>query len=282
MPRIIDAHQHFWSRTQPFDYAWLDSPDKAPIRHDHLPGDLKPLLDHAGVDASLCVQTQHNLQENRWALELVQRHPFLAGVVGWVDLASPECEQQLLEFKANPRFVGVRHITQDEPDDDFIIRPEVLRGLRVLEKHSVPFDLLFYVRHLEHVPMLARHLPALRMVIDHLAKPDIRHRRFDEWIPAFREAARFPNIFCKLSGLITEADWRSWSVADLKHYVDAALECFGPDRCMFGSDWPVCKLAGSYHQVKSSLETLLSSTTPRERDAVMGETAARFYALPPV
>jgi len=280
MAEIIDAHQHFWQRSQPFDYAWLEAPALAAIRRDFMPEDLTPLLKNVGVSRSVFVQTQHNLQENRWALALAERHSFIAGIVGWVDLAAPDCEKQLVEFRANPRFVGVRHITQDEPDDDFIIRADVLRGLRVLEKHDVPFDLLFYVKHLRHAATLARQLPELRMVIDHLAKPVIRERRTEDWLPHLQAAAKFPNVYCKLSGMVTEADWQNWTVNDLKLYVDAALEAFGPERLMYGSDWPVCELAGSYERVVHALRDLLASLSQAEKDAIFGGVATRFYALP--
>ena len=279
MTTVIDSHQHFWQRSQPFDYAWLDAPDKAPIARDHLPEDLEPLISAAGVDRTICVQTQHDLAENRWALDLADRHAFIAGVVGWVDLASPDCERQLAEFTPHPKFVGIRHVTQDEPNDDFIVRPEVIRGLGVLEKLGVPFDLLFYVKHLRHVPALARQLPNLPMVIDHVAKPNIRERRFDAWLPDFRAAAAYTNVYCKLSGMITEADWGTWKSSDLKPYVRAALEAFGPNRCMFGSDWPVCKLAGSYDRVFAALNDALGELSSTERDAIFGSTAQKFYRL---
>src|SRR5262245_12071991 len=153
MTPTLDAHQHFWQLSLPFNYAWLDAPALAPIRRDYLPEHLEPQLRACGVQRSIFVQTQHDLEENRWALGLAERHPFLAGVVGWVDLAGAGCERQLLEMKRHPKFVGVRHVTQDEPED-FIVREDVLRGLRVLEKHGVPFDLLFHVKHLRHVPTL--------------------------------------------------------------------------------------------------------------------------------
>jgi L-fuconolactonase len=279
MTRVIDAHQHFWSRSEPFNYGWLDAPDKVAIRQDHMPDDLAPLLRAAGVEHTVCVQTQHNLEENRWALRLAERHPFIVGVVGWVDLASPDCERHLLEFKDHPKFVGVRHVTQDEPDDEFIVSPNVIRGLRVLEKHGVPFDLLFYVKHLRHVPTLARQLPKLRMVIDHLGKPNIREGRFEEWLPLIKAAGEFSNIYCKLSGLITEADWRQWRAEDLRPCVQAAIEIFGPNRCMFGSDWPVCKLAGEYREVKQALVEALGPMAEAERNAIFGSTATRFYGL---
>jgi L-fuconolactonase len=279
MPLTLDAHQHFWQLSRPFDYAWLNAPAHARIRRDFLPEDLAPLLKAAGVDRSVFVQTQHNLDETRWALGLAEQHPFIAGVVGWVDLASPDCERQLLEFRENPRFVGVRHVTQDEPDDDFIVRADVLRGLHVLEKHGVPFDLLFYVKHLRHAADLARRLPALPLVIDHLAKPRIKEHALDDWLPHLKAAAAFPNVYCKLSGLITEADWQRWTVADLKPYVQAALDLFGPRRCLFGSDWPVCELAGTYPQVIAALREALGPLSASESARIFGETAAEFYRL---
>jgi L-fuconolactonase len=279
MPEVIDAHHHFWQIDRPFDYRWLDAPDKTPIRRTYLPDDLRPRLAAAGIDRTVLVQTQHDLDENRWALALAEKNDFIAGVVGWVDLASPDCEAQLEEFIEHPKFVGVRHIIQDEPDDDFAIRPAVIRGLKVLERCGVPFDLLFYVKHLRHAATLARALPDLPMVIDHLAKPRIKDRATDDWLPHFREAASFPNVYCKVSGMVTEADWRNWTPADLKPYVQTALELFGPDRCMFGSDWPVCELAGSYQQVRDALAEALGPLSESESAAVWGGTAKRFYRL---
>lgn len=279
MSRTIDAHQHFWQLSQPFNYEWLEVPTHAPIRRDFLPEDLEPLIRASGVDRTVFVQTQHDVGENRWVLDLAVKHDFIVGVVGWVDLASPRCEEQLLEFLDHPKFVGVRHVTQDEPDDNFIVRPDVLRGLRVLEKHGVPFDLLFYVKHLRHVPELARRLPNLRFVIDHLAKPHVKDQRTDDWLPHFRAAATFPNVYCKLSGMVTEADWTRWKAADLKPYVQAALESFGPERLMFGSDWPVCELAGTYGQVVDALREALGPLSDRERTLIFGDVAARFYGL---
>lgn len=277
---ILDAHQHFWQLSQPFDYRWLDAPPLARIRRDYLPEHLEPLLRAAGVERSIFVQTQHNVAENRWALALAERHPFIAGVVGWVDLASPECERQLEEFLGNPQFVGVRHITQDEPDDNFIVRDDVLRGLKVLEKHQMPFDLLFHVRHLRHAATLAAQLPNLPLVIDHLAKPLIKAGRTDGWREHLRAAAQLPNVHCKLSGLVTEADWQRWTPADLRPYVQEALEAFGAERCLFGSDWPVCELAGSYQQVFDALTEALGPISDYERSQVFGGTAARFYKIP--
>lgn len=275
---VIDAHQHFWELGR-FNYDWLNADPLEPIRRTYLPADLKTHLDATGVDQSIFVQTQHNVEENRWVLQFCEDNDFLAGMVGWVDLASSDCEAQVEEFNDNPYFVGVRHVTHDEPDDDFIIRDDVINGLRVLEKQSVPFDLLFFVKHLKHAQTLAKALPGLPMVIDHLAKPEIKDGRLDNWEDNFRAAAKFPNVYCKISGMVTEADWQNWKPADLKPYVEIALEVFGPDRCMYGSDWPVCELAGSYEQVIGAAREVLSSLSETEQAQVFGGTAKKFYGL---
>ena len=280
MTLVIDAHQHFWQRGRdPFDYDWLERAGNESICRDFLPADLHPQLQQAGIDRTVLVQTQHHLEENRWALGLAEQWDFIAGVVGWVDLASADCEDQLLRFLDHPRFVGIRHVTQDEPDEDFIVRDEIITGLRVLEKHQCPFDLLFYVQHLRHAVALGRLLPDLPMVIDPLAKPRIREQQTGDWARQLQEAAAMPNIFCKLSGMITEADWDNWKPADLKPYVETAIEAFGPDRCMFGSDWPVCELAGSYQQVHDALRDVLGPISGDEQGKLFGGTAARFYGL---
>jgi L-fuconolactonase len=279
MSRTIDAHQHFWQRGK-FKDGWLDEPKHKPISGSYLPEDLAPLLRQCGIDGSIFVQTQHDLGENRWVLDLAKKNPFILGVVGWVDLASPACEAQVLEFKAEKKFVGVRHITQGEPDDDFIVRDDVVRGLKVLEKHQVPFDLLFYVKHLKHAATLAKKLPNLPMVIDHLAKPRIKDRVTDGWIEHLKAAAKFPNVHCKLSGMVTEAAWTAWRPADLKPYVQAALDAFGPDRCMYGSDWPVCLLAAPYPNVIAALREALGTLSDADRAKIFGGTAEKFYNLP--
>ena len=283
MTITIDAHQHFWdlSLSDTFDYRWLSAADKQAIHRTYLPEDLRPQIEAVGVDRTIFVQTQHNLAENDWVLQLAAEHSFIAGVVGWVDLASVDCESQILALKEHPKFVGVRHITQDEVDDDFIVRSEIFRGLSILEKHRVPFDLLFFVKHLRHASTLAEAFPNLPMVIDHLAKPEIAAGRMEYWRDDFTAASEYPNIYCKLSGMITEADWENWTAEDLRPFVDYALECFGPDRLMFGSDWPVCELAGSYAEVVTALRTMIASLSAAEKDQIFGKTAAEFYRIAP-
>jgi L-fuconolactonase len=275
----IDAHQHFWRLSQPFDYSWLDKPENAAIKRDFLPDDLQPHLRATGMSRSVVIQTQHNLDENRWALELADQYPFIAGVVGWIDLASPACEEQLLEMRQHPKFIGVRHRSADE-SEDFIMRREVVGGLKGLQKHGVPFDLDFHPCHLQHVPTLARQLPGLAMVIDHLARPWIKEQEIFDWLLALRAASAFPNVYCKLSGLVTQADGKEWDAEDLEPYVRAAVDLFGPGRCMFGSDWPVCELAASYEEVHDALIEAMGAVNETDRAAIFGGTAQRFYRLP--
>jgi L-fuconolactonase len=274
----IDAHHHFWQLGR-FHYDWLQAPQLTAIRRDFLPSDLQIELRASGISQSVFVQTQHNEAETRWALDLARDHPFLAGVVGWVDLTSPDCGQRLAELREDRHFVGVRHVVQDEPDDDFVVRPAVLSGLRQLARQGVPFDLLFYERHLRHVPRLVAEVPDLPLVIDHLAKPQIRLGRRGQWEADLRAAAQFPQVYCKLSGMVTEAEWDQWTVAQLRPVVDLALELFSPRRLMFGSDWPVCLLAASYAEVSGAVAELIAALSPSEQDMVWGGTARDFYGL---
>lgn len=282
MATVIDSHQHFWKiGMQGFDQAFLFDDIRKAICRDYLPNDLEKEITKTPVRKTVFVQTQHNLVENDWVLSLADQHDFIAGVVGWVDLASPNCEKQLLRLKEHPKFVGVRHITHDEPDDDFIIREDVLRGLRTLEKHGVPFKLLFFPRHLHHAATLARRFPDLPLVINHLSNPSIESGAMEGWIENFRAAAEFSNVYCKLSGMATRANWTNWSAEDLQPYVDVALQSFGPERLMFGSDWPVSELAGSYEQIYAALDLTIQSLSTPEREMILGGTAQQFYSLSP-
>lgn len=276
---IIDSHQHYWQLDLPFDYQWLTEPQHAPINRNYLPADLAPHLQAAGVDYSVFVQTQHNIEETKWALSLAEENDFLVGVVGWVNLAASHCEADLVKLKEHSKFVGIRHITQDEPDDNFIIRPEILAGLKILETHAVPFDLLFFAKHLKHTPTVAAHVPDLPLVIDHLSKPSIKDQNFDEWAADIAAAARHENVFCKLSGMITEADWQHWTPDDLRRYVETTIEAFGTKRCMFGSDWPVCELAGTYQDVFDVLGKIVAGLSDDEKDDIFCQTAKKFYNL---
>lgn len=277
MAPIIDAHQHLWDLSK-FDYPWM-APEWTQLRRNHLPADLKREIDAAGMDRTVLVQAQHKLDETRWFLDMAEANEFIAGVVGWVDLTDPALDRVLDEFAPRPKLVGIRHVTHDEPDVDWIVREDVLRGLAVLERRGFTFDLLFFPQHLKHAPTLASRFPNLRMVIDHIAKPPIKSGNLSGWDADLRSAAEYPNIFCKLSGMITEADWRHWTPGDLKPFIGHAIDCFGFDRLMFGTDWPVCLLAGSYQQVLDALKQALGPISPAEQEKLFGLTAQRFYRL---
>jgi L-fuconolactonase len=274
---IIDSHQHFW-QVGHFDYPWMSSEVEVLYR-DYLPPTLEPVLKESGVARTVLVQASNSLAETYWLLSLAERHPFIAGVVGWVDLEDPEVEQELEVLTANPKFKGVRHLVESEPADDWLEQPSVLEGLRVLEKHRVSYDLLVHTRHLKHVQTVAEACPNLRLVVDHMAKPPIASGEIANWASVLGEVAAYPNVSCKLSGLVTEANWTSWTTEDLRPSVDRVLDFFGPKRMMFGSDWPVCLLAAPYAQVLESFQTLLADLAEDERKRIFGENVREFYRL---
>jgi L-fuconolactonase len=273
----IDAHQHFW-RYRPETHAWIGD-SMAVLKRDFLPGDLEPLLRDAGFDGCVAVQAAHSLDETRFLLGLADRHPFVRGVVGWVDLVSPDLDRQLESFAPHPRFRGVRHIAQDEPDDAWLSRGDVVRGVSRLSGYGLTYDILVYARQLPAALELARRLPDQPFVLDHVAKPEIRAARLEPWRRDLRLLASLPHVFCKLSGLVTEAEWDGWTPESIRPYMDVALEAFSPDRLMIGSDWPVCLLGGQYPRVVGLARDFVSMLSASEQAAVLGGTAARFYRL---
>jgi L-fuconolactonase len=274
----IDAHQHFWIYSQRA-YGWIDEP-MASIRRDYLPADLKPQLENSGFHGSVLVQVQQTLEETRWMLELAENHPFILGVVGWVDLRSPRLREELESFAGKPKLVGIRHIVQSEPDD-FLLRPDFLRGISLLEEFDLAYDILIYTQHLPIAAEFVGRFPRQRFVLDHLAKPPIKSGAVDLWARGLRKLASFPNVCAKVSGLVTEADWQTWRPEDIRPYLDVAFECFGPSRLMIGSDWPVCTVAASYSQVVNLVKDYLSRYAAEEREAVLGGNAAKFWRLQP-
>jgi L-fuconolactonase len=273
----IDAHQHFWMYS-PQDYGWI-GPEMAVLKKDHLPEDLAPLLNAAGVVGTVAVQARQTIQETKWLLELADRHPLVWGVVGWVDLCGPELTAQLERFSAHPRFRGVRHVVQDEPDDEFMLRQGFLRGLGALQAFDLTYDILVFPRHLPIACQVVSQFPDQPFVLDHIAKPSIKDRRIEPWASDIRKLAAFPNVFCKVSGMVTEADWERWQPADLKPYLEVVFEAFGPGRIMFGSDWPVCTVAGAYADVAGIVQDYVDALSADEQAAVWGETARGFYGL---
>ncbi len=274
----IDAHQHFWD-VHRFQYPWMP-PGESPLRRNYLPSDLAPILQRNRFDGSVLVHANVVIEETRWLLELASQHDFIRAVVGWVDLTDPRVGATLDDLQRHPKFKGVRHLVHDEPDVDWLMREDVLRGLNELARRGIPYDLLLRPPHLPLVPRLADRLPELRLVIDHIAKPLIAAQRMDGWAEDMEAASKIPQVFCKLSGMITEADPRGWKAEHLRPYVHHVLSLFGSDRLMFGTDWPVCTLAGTWKEVLAAFTQAIGPQPVEVREKLLGETAARFYRLP--
>jgi len=273
----IDAHQHFW-RYDEREYGWIDD-SMAALRRDFLPEDLKPEMERNGFQGCVAVQARQTLEETRWLLELAERAPFILGVVGWVDLRSPRLRFELRSLAGQSKLVGVRHIVQSEPDERFLLQPDFLRGIAMLEEFDLAYDILIYPRHLPVAAEFVARFPRQRFVLDHLAKPPIKSGGLDSWARGIRELAAFENVFCKVSGLVTEADWQAWKPENMRPYLEMAFECFGPSRLMVGSDWPVCTVAAPYSRVMDIVKDYLGTYAAEERDAVLGGNAAKFWRL---
>ena len=274
----IDAHQHFWTY-QPQEYEWIDG-SMGVLRRDFLPPDLHPLLQGNGFHGSVAVQARQTLEETRWLLELAAQFPFIRGVVGWVDLRAADLRVTLAALSKNLKLVGVRHIVQSEPDDRFLLRPDFLRGIGMLEQFGLAYDILIHTKHLEVAVEFVSRFPRQRFVLDHLAKPPIKNGELAHWERGIRNLAEFPNLMAKLSGLVTEADWAGGTPAQIGECLDVAFECFGAQRLMIGSDWPVCTLAGTYQRVIGIvMEYVREHCSAEEIEAVLGGNATRFWRL---
>ena len=275
MPQMIDAHQHFIDRDR-FPYPWIE-PSMPVLHRPHLPQDLRPALDQAGIDRTILVQASLCCEETRWYLGFSRQYPWIAGVVGWANLIGTELERTLDEYQAMGRLVGIRWCGNKDTD---WVGESVLRGLRILEKRGLPVDwLTVFPNDLVNVPEMAKRLPGLRIVIDHLAKPKIALGRMDGWQEGMMAAAACPNVYCKLSGLGTEAR-PDWVPADFRPYLKHTVAAFGFKRLMFGSDWPVClRAASSYRHMLDSLLEALGPLDAARRGRLMGETAAEFYHI---
>ncbi len=275
----IDSHQHFWDLNNPkLAYPWMP-PAPSPLRRNYLPPDLKTILDDNRFDGCVAVQACQVDAEAEWLLGLADQYPFIKGVVAWVDLKDPHVGKRLDVLQKHSRFKGVRHIIQDEPDVNWALQPEVIRGLKELERRDIPYDLLIKPPQLHVAQPLVEKLPKLRIVIDHIAKPLIAQRVMEPWAKQMEEISKAPTVWVKLSGMITEADQKNWKAPDLAPYVHHVYQLWGPDRCMFGSDWPVCLLAGSWKQVLAALTQVLGPLQQNVREKILGETATRFYGL---
>ena len=271
---MIDTHQHYW-RYDAAEYGWIDG-SMAALQRDFLPPDALREMAGTGVTASIAVQARQTLDETRFLLELSDRYPFIVGVVGWIDLQADDVERQLAEFADRPALVGVRHIVQSEPDG-FLATPRFLASIGRLERTGLVYEILVYARQLSQAVAFARAFPRQPFVLDHLGKPDIRGGAYREWRLHFRDLGALPNVACKLAGLVTEADWRSWTPGVLRPYLDAALEAFGPSRLMIGSDWPVCTVAGSYGAVIDLVLDAIDEYSESERRQILEGTAQQTY-----
>ena len=275
----IDAHQHFWNY-DPARHAWITE-EMSALKRNFLPADLLSELNANEIDACVTVQVDQSEEETQFLLRLADENPRIAGVVGWVDLRSTLLEKRLESFSREKKLRGFRHIAQSEPDDRFLAGESFVRGVSRLAAFGFTYDILIYPKQLAAARELVEELPEQRFVIDHLAKPDVKNgANKKEWTAHMRAIAQNRNVFCKLSGLVTEAHWGSWKAEDFGEYLDVVFEAFGPDRLMFGSDWPVCLVAASYAQVKQIVEEYVGGRAADEKEKIFGGNAVCFYNLP--
>jgi L-fuconolactonase len=273
----IDAHQHFWCY-HPAEYEWIDD-SMSPLRRDFLPHELERETKELGIDGVVTVQARQSLDETRWLCELAAEHSFVKGIVGWVPLTDPAVKEHLGTLAHCHTLKAVRHVVQDEPDDQFLLRDDFNRGIDALGDFWLAYDLLIFERHLPYaIECVDRH-PYQAFVLDHLAKPRVRANELEPWASNIRKLARRENVFCKLSGLLTEADWHHWSEHQLTAYWEVILNAFGPRRIMFGSDWPVCLLAGTYRSWYELCRRLTAGLSDEDQKRIFGGTAIEAYRL---
>jgi len=273
----IDSHQHFW-KYDPVQYDWIDD-SMAVIRKDFLPEDLEPILKANGFDGCITVQSHQSEQENDFQLANAEKNSFIKGVVGWIDLQSATIEERLVYYKQFEKMKGFRHVLQGERQRDLMLQPAFVNGISLLRKYNYTYDILIFPDQLKYAADLASRFPHQPFVIDHIAKPNIKNAEIAEWENDIKAVAKFENVFCKVSGMVTEADWQNWKPVDFNPYLDVIADNFSTKRIMFGSDWPVCKLAAEYVQVLGIIQDYFSAFTKTEQDNIFGGNAARFYNL---
>jgi L-fuconolactonase len=274
---IIDAHHHYWNY-DPLAYDWIDDAMKA-IRRDFLPEHLSSALAEAGVDGVITVQARQMIEETEWLLEMARQTPFMKGVVGWLPLTEDNLECHLIRFSEEPLLKGLRHVIQGEADPEFMLRPDFNRGIALLKKYGFVYDILIVERQLPNtIKMVDKH-PYQPFVLDHIAKPLIGKNELSPWKENIRELAKRPNVCCKLSGMVTEADYQLWTPEQLQPYFEVVMEAFGPDRLLYGSDWPVCLVATSYNSWAELVKKNIAAFSPEEQAGIMGGNAQRVYRL---
>ena len=273
----IDTHQHFW-QYNPVRDAWITEEMKV-IQRDFLPSDLEPLLRQTGFDGCVAVQADQSENETAFLLQLAGENDFIKGVVGWIDLQARNISERLEYYTQFEKLKGFRHILQAEPRRDLMLTAHFQRGIRLLNQYNFTYDILIYPDQLPYIKTFVAGFPEQPFVIDHLAKPNIKERTIDEWKKNIADVARFENVYCKVSGMVTEADWRNWQKEDFRPYMDVVVEAFGPDRLLFGSDWPVCLLAAGYGEVLSICEDYFSGFSADEKTKIFRDNAIKFYQL---
>jgi len=273
----LDSHQHFWIYNDD-DYVWMNDQMNA-LRRDYLPDQLWAKLQVIGFDGSIAVQARQSVAETAWLLELADRYPFIRGVVGWVDFESEALDRQLQQYGAHPLLKGVRELIHDMPDVNYASNDVHVRAMEKLARFNLTYDLLLKPPHIRPATELVRRFPDQPFVVDHIAKPDIAAGKRSPWQQDIESLARFDNVCCKLSGMVTEARWQRWQPDDFHPYLDIMLEAFGPRRLMIGSDWPVCTLSGPYEEVMRIVIDYIDSMAGDERAAILGGTCARFYGV---
>jgi len=274
----IDSHQHYWHFNTD-DYGWMGD-NMSAIKRDFLPADLVPELASIGFDGSVAVQARQTLEETNWLLQLADENPHIKGVVGWIDLQSDNAEKQLTEFAQHPKAVGVRHVIHDEEDVDFMLRPEFARGVKLLENFGLAYDILIFPKHLRNtIQFVQQFSPKQTFVVDHIAKPFIKDGIILPWKEGIAELAKFPNVYCKVSGMVTEADWQNWTPENIRPYLDVIFDAFGTERVMIGSDWPVCLVAGKYSKVMQVVINYISKFSPADKEKILGGNAVNAYKI---
>jgi L-fuconolactonase len=273
----IDAHQHFW-QYNPIRDAWINN-DMAILQEDFLPEHLQPILEHYDFQGTVVVQSDQSPEENRFQLENAERHPFIKAVVGWVDMQAPDLEAQLRAYRQYPKLKGFRSMLQSDPDRSLMLRPDFQAGIAKLQPYGYTFDLLVLPDQLKYAEALVAAFPGQRFVLNHIGKPNIRLRQFEDWVADIKALAAHEHVYCKVSGMVTEADLTHWKFEDFKPYIDTIFECFGIERVMYGSDWPVCRLAATFGEVMEILENYTASFTEAERELFWAKNAIRFYNI---
>jgi len=273
----VDAHQHFWIYNEE-EYKWIGE-SMLKLRRNFLPSHLDRELKKNGIDFCVSVQARQTLQETKWLLGLAQDNSFIKGIVGWVDLKSNSLEKDLEQFVTYEKLKGVRHVLHDEDDDRYMLRPDFKKGIGRLEKYGLTYDILICPRHIKYACALVSEFPQQKFIVDHIAKPLIKEGKIEPWKKDILELARADNVFCKLSGMVTEANWNSWKQEDFIPYMEIILEAFGPNRLLFGSDWPVCTVAAKYEQVLGIVNNFINSLSQAEQAYIMGQNAIDFYNL---